>query len=354
MSANGELVLSPITQQQNEQLIARFILYMRAERGASANTLESYALDLRGFAASLSYPLNAVTRGDVQTYLSSIIASGKSGSTAARCACCLRTFYHLLMDDDEITTDPTLNLRSPKTWKKVPQAVGELDIDKMIASLGNSPLEIRNKAMLLLFFGSGLRSEELAALKIPDLDFDTQIVKIWNGKGGKDARLPLSSYSIQAIQRYLSEVRPMLAEVGERGRIQTARSPYLFLGRRYGNRMTRMQVYNIIRDLSRKSLGQAYSPINLRHGYATALTKGGADLRDVQVLMRHSYISTTERYVHTDIDYIRSFYGKHPRTAAAGNRESTIPDVVQGKKPQRENDTSLPRGLGATHGYHRP
>ena len=100
------VALPPLpAQQQNEQLISRFILYLRAERGASANTLESYALDLRRFAASLSCPLSAVTRGNEQAYLSSIIASGRSGSTAARYACCLRSFYHFLRHSRLETTE---------------------------------------------------------------------------------------------------------------------------------------------------------------------------------------------------------------------------------------------------------
>ncbi len=323
----------------NDELIARFIVYMRSERAARDNTIDNYARDLRKFAEWLSRPLSAATRSDVQAYLSSTIASGKSGSTAARRLCCFRTFYRFLMDEDLIATDPTLNLRSPRTWKKIPKAVSVSDVDRMAASLGNSALEIRDKAMLLLFFGSGLRPIELAMLKVADLDFETEIVKIWEGKGGRDARLPLSASSIEAVKNYLSEVRPSFAARGT--------STNLFLGQ-WGRPLTRMQVFNRMRDLARSALGEAISPINVRHGYCTALIEGGADLRDVQVLMRHSYISTTERYIHTDINYIRRFYAKHPRAAAAANGESTVSDVVRGKKPQPEHDTRLPRGPGAT------
>jgi integrase/recombinase XerC len=221
----------------------------------------------------------------------------------------------------------------------------------MVASLGNSTLELRDKAMLLLFFGSGLRADELAALKVEDIDLDGEIVKIWDGKGGKDARLPLSYLSIQAIKHYLHESRPNLAEFGIRSRGYVA-SQYLFLGQRCGSRMTRQQVYYRVRDIAKAVLGKSATPINLRHGYATALTEGGADLRDVQVLMRHAYISTTERYVHTDINYIKRFYANHPR-ASASNRDATIPDVVRGKEPQPEHDTRLSSGFGATHGHHR-
>jgi integrase/recombinase XerD len=330
----------------NDELIARFIVYMRSERAARScdNTIDNYTRDLRQFAEWLSRPLSEATRTDLQTYSSSAIATGKSGSTAGRRLCCFRTFYHFLMDEDLVSADPTLNLRSPRTWKKIPKATGQLNVEKMIAKLGNSPLEIRDKAMLLLYFGSGFRPIELAALKVADLDFETEIVKIWDGKGGRDARLPLSGVSIEAIKQYLFEVRPDLAARGT--------APNLFLGR-WGRPLTRMQVFNRVRDVARSALGEDMSPINLRHGYCTALIEGGADLRDVQVLMRHSYISTTERYIHTDINYIRGFYAKHPRAAAAGNGNSTIPDVLRGKKPQPEHDTRLPQRPGAASRDHR-
>jgi integrase/recombinase XerD len=353
MANNKNNTPPPTAQQQrNEELITRFTLYMRSERAARDNTIENYIRDLRKLGEWLSHPLSEATRADLQTYSSSTIAGGKSGSTAARHLCCFRSFYHFLMDEDVIATDPTLNLRSPKSWKKIPEAQSAFDVDRMVASLGNSTLEIRDKAMLLLFFGSGLRADELAALKVEDVDLDTEIVKIWDGKGGKDARLPLSYFSIKAIEHYLRESRPKLAEFAIRSRGYVA-TPYLFLGQRCGNRMTRQQVFYRIRDIAKAVLGKDASPINLRHGYCTALIDGGADLRDVQVLMRHAYISTTERYIHTDINYIRGFYAKHPRAAAAGNGDSTISDVLQGKKPQPEHDTRLPLGFGATHGNYR-
>ena len=336
----------------NDELIAQFTLYMRSERVARDNTIENYSRDLRKFGEWLSRPLTDAARSDLQRYSSFTIASGKSGSTAARHLCCFRTFYHFLMDEGVIATDPTMNVRSPKSWKKIPEAKSAFDVDKIVASLGDSVLDIRDKAMLLLFFGSGLRADELAALKVQDVDLENGIVKIWGGKGGKDARLPLSYFSIKAIEHYLREARPKLAEFAVKSRGYVA-TPYLFLGRRCGSRMTRQQVYYRIRDIGKAILGENISPINLRHGYATALIEGGADLRDVQVLMRHAYISTTERYIHTDINYIRGFYAKHPRAIAVGNGESTVPDVLRGKEPQPTHDTRLSRGFGATHGNRR-
>ena len=314
-------------------LTARFADYMRAERGARDNTIDHYSRDLRKFADWFQCPLNTAARSDLQTYLSSLIAGGKSGRTAARKLCCLRTFYRFLMDEGEIENDPTLNIPGPRTWKKLPRSVTQADLEKMVASLGTSPLDIRDKAILLTLFGSGLRESELAALKLPDIDLAAGILKVWDGKGGKDAMLPMSALSIEAIKQYLEQVRSGFA-----GR---SKSTHLFPGRR-GGPLTRQQVFHRVRDIARAALGERVSPMNLRHAYATALIDGGADIRDVQVLMRHTDIQTTEIYIHTDVNYLRKFHGKHPRAKLVAD-DRAVSNVPQRPQPQPAHGARLPR-----------
>jgi len=321
-------------------LIDSFLTYLRAERGATENTIASYESDLLKFADWLDQQqsrhrdrktLTNTERSDVRDYLAEALAAGASGRTAARRLASLRLFFHFLMDEDKIEQDPTRNLPVPKTWKTIPQSLSTADLDRMVASLGTSPLDIRDKAMLLTFFGSGLRESELAALKLKDIDLDTGIVKVWNGKGGKDGLVPLSSLSIDAIKQYLDQVRPGFASRGK--------SAHLFLGRR-GRPLTRQQVRNRVHDVAKAVLEQSVSPINLRHGFATALIEGEADLRDVQVLMRHSHIGNTEVYVHTDINYLRRFYAKHPRSAVVAD-DQAVPDVSRRAQPQPEHGARL-------------
>ena len=312
-------------------LIDSFLTYLRAERGAAELTIASYESDLWKFAEWCDKPLAQVERSDVREYLTGMQVAGASGRTPARRRASLRHFYRFLMDESKIEQDPTRNLPVPKTWKTIPQSLSTADLDRMVASLGTSPLDIRDKAMLLTFFGSGLRESELAALKLKDIDLDTGIVKVWNGKGGRDGIVPLSSLSIKAIKHYLSQVRPGFASRGK--------SAHLFLGRR-GRPLTRQQVRNRVHDVAKAALGQSVSPINLRHGFATALIEGEADLRDVQVLMRHADIGNTEVYVHTDLNYLRRFYAKHPRSAAVAD-DQAVPDVSRGAKPQPEHHPRL-------------
>src|SRR5579864_947022 len=226
----------------SEEVIARFLTYLRAERGVSQNTIYNYTFDLNRFAGWLNKELTNATRQDVQLYLSGLIASGKSGRTARRHLCCLRTFYKFVLDESLIERDPTRNLPGPRVWKKLPRSISREDVEKMVASLSRSPLDIRDKAILLTFYGSGLRESELAALKVQDVDLETGIVKVWNGKGGKDAILPLSALSIAAIKQYLRKVRPLLAKRGGNT------SENLFLGFRYGTPLTRQEVFYRVRD----------------------------------------------------------------------------------------------------------
>lgn len=162
---------------------------------------------------------------------------------------------------------------------------------------------------MLTFFASGLRESELAALKVQDMDLDAGAAKVWDGKGGKDGIVPLSLPAIAALREYFSNVRPKLANGGA--------EPYVFLGQR-GRGLTRQQIYYRVRGIAQAALGRRISPHFLRHGFATALMEGGTDIRDVQVLMRHSSVDTTAIYVHIDLKFLRRiYYASHPRARIA-------------------------------------
>src|ERR1022692_4746939 len=233
---------SGLMQSSDVQLIASFVRYLRAERDAGENTVSSYETDVRKFAEWLGRSLLSVQRTDLQQYLSDSLNAGTNARSAARRLSCLRHFYRFLIDEDDIQIDPTRNLPVPKRWKTVPKSLSLADLDKMVASLGASWLDVRDKAMLLTFFASGLRESELAALKLQDLDLEAGAAKVWNGKGGKDGLVPLSPPAIAALRLYLEIVRPKLADHGS--------SPYVFLTR-LGGPLTRQQVYYRVRDIAR-------------------------------------------------------------------------------------------------------
>lgn len=292
----------------NNDLINRFLLYLRAERSAGKNTLANYEHDVRHFLAWLEKPAAEAARIDVQKYISDSLKQ-VCPRTVRRRLSCLRTFFRLLIDEEQIEINPTRNLPAPKAWKTVPKSLSPADLDCMLASLGGFWIDVRDKAILLTFFASGLRESELAALKLRDVDLDAGVAKVWEGKGGKDGIVPLSSPAIVALREYLVSVRPKLANGGS--------EPYLFLGRR-GKGLTRQQIYYRVRDIAKAALGKRISPHLLRHGFATALVEGGADIRDVQVLMRHSSVDTTAIYVHIDLKFLRKiYYASHPRARIA-------------------------------------
>lgn len=293
----------------NTEWIARFLSYLRSEQGLSDNTVLNYEIDLRKFSGWLDKPFSSAHRIEIQRYLSDLMKTGLNPKTAGRRLACFRHFYRFLIDEDEITVNPTRNLPLPKTWKTIPKALGLADLDTIVASLGNSWLQIRDRAMLLTFFASGLRATELSSLKLSDVDLEAGAAKVWQGKGGKDGIVPLSPPAIAALNQYLEQVRPQLAN--------DRSLSCVFLGRR-GCPLTRQQIFYRIRAIAQTAVGKRVSPHFLRHGFATALVEGGADIRDVQVLMRHAFVDTTAIYVHTDLTYLRRiYYASHPRARIA-------------------------------------
>ena len=298
-----------MADSDNIQLIASFVSYLKAERGAGENTTVSYEHAVRKFAEWFEEPLGRAQRSDLRLYLSEALTAGGNGRTAAHHLSCLRNFYHFLIDEGVTRIDPTRNLPVPKSWKTVPKAVSLAEVNKMVASLGSSWLGIRDRAMLLTFFASGLRESELADLKLQDVDLDAGAAKVWDGKGGKDGIVPLSPPAVAALRDYIENVRPSLA--------RKSGDPRVFLGR-YGKQLTRMAIFYRVRDISEAAIGRRISPHALRHGFATAMIEGGADVRDVQVLMRHASVDTTQIYVHTDLKYLRKvYYDTHPRARNA-------------------------------------
>ncbi|MGP0099181.1 MAG: tyrosine-type recombinase/integrase [Terriglobales bacterium] len=174
----------------------------------------------------------------------------------------------------------------------------------MVAGLGTSWRDIRDKAMLLTFFASGLRQSELAALRLEDLDLDAGAAKVWDGKGGKDGLVLLSPPAVAALKLYFETASPFADR----------RTSHVFLNRRGQGPLSRQGIYQRVRAIAEAALERCISPHVLRHSFATALIEGGADIRDVQVLMRHSSVDTTNIYVHTDLSQLRrTTYGSHPR-----------------------------------------
>lgn len=296
----------------NAQLIADFAAYLRIERGAKENTLASYRHDVTHFSEWLEKPFAVALRADLQGYIVDSLQLGISGRTVARRLSCLRHFFRFLIDEEEIKTNPARNLPVPKCWKTIPRSLTPGDLDKMVAHPGISGgwnlaartwVNIRDKAMLLTFFASGLRESELAALRLEDLDLDAGAAKVWDGKGGKDGLVLLSPLAVTALKLYFETAPPFAIR----------KTSHVFLNRWGRGPLSRQGIWYRVSAIAEAALGRRVSPHVLRHSFATALIEGGADIRDVQILMRHSSVDTTAIYIHTDLSQLRKTYASHPR-----------------------------------------
>jgi len=299
-------------------LLDEFAAYLRMERGLAENTVASYLLDLAQFSHWLKLPLEKAKRANVQTFLAEILAGGAASSSVERKTFALRRFYCFLLDEGKIRKDPTLAIPLPRRDRKVQYAVTLAELDAMAASLGTTAIDLRDRAILLLLFGSGLRATELRNLRLKDISLQAGIVQVWCGKGARDGILPLSPVSISALREYLEKSRPQLDP--------NAECPYLFVGAGHANcgqQFTRQALYYRIADISKHVLGKRVSPHRFRAGCATALLEGGSDLRDTQRIMRHAVIDSTQRYLSISMAFLRTAYYKfHPRAKGADDERS--------------------------------
>jgi integrase/recombinase XerD len=228
--------------------------------------------------------------------------------TQARVISGIKAFFKYLLLEDLIVTDPSALLESPRLSRKLPDTLNFLEINNLIAAIDLSkPEGMRNKAMLEVLYGCGLRVSELCGLKISNLFLDVEFIKI-TGKGNKERLVPIGSEAIKYIKIYLQESRVHQT-------IKPGKEDFLFLNRR-GNPLSRVMIFILIRQLAEEiGLTKTISPHTFRHSFATHLVEGGADLRAVQEMLGHESITTTEIYTHLDRNYLReTIIQYHPRS----------------------------------------
>ncbi|NLY93722.1 MAG: site-specific tyrosine recombinase XerD [Myxococcales bacterium] len=293
---------------EDEIHVDRFLEQLRVERGLSANTLESYAADLRALLASLDeegVSITEASEGDLAAHLVSLSRAGLSARTQARHLAAVRGFFRFLVEERVRRDDPTELLTNPKTISRLPDVLSQDEVMRLLeAPPTTHPRGIRDRAMLYLMYATGLRVSELVGLELVDLRLDEGFVSIF-GKGGKRRLVPLGDAAAEALEPYLREVRPAWAKPSERKVFLTSRR----------EPMTRQAFWKLIKRYARDAaIRKEVSPHKLRHSFATHLLWNGADLRVVQTLLGHADISTTEVYTHVGedrLDRIHELY--HPR-----------------------------------------
>jgi integrase/recombinase XerD len=290
-----------------KELLENFLNYLSVEKGLARNTLESYERDLHKYYLFMkSRDPDGITRSDVVSFMSHLSSEGISASSAARCLAAIRGFHKYLMTDEHASADPTVNIDTPRGWKRLPKALSLADVDLLLRQPDPSTLiGLRDKAMLELLYATGLRVSELVGLKLNDVNLERGYLVVL-GKGSKERAVPIGETAMAAVSRYLSTGRAVLLKGGE--------TDTLFISSKHRG-ITRQMFWERIKLYTLQAgIGRNISPHMLRHSFATQLLDNGADLRAVQAMLGHSDISTTQIYTQVSRERLKKVHEKyHPR-----------------------------------------
>lgn len=293
------------------QYIKSFQHYLKLERGLSQNTIDNYTFDLQRLCSYLDQnsisvsPIN-IQEETIQQFIYTI-SKELNARTQARILSGLKAFFNYLIFEDYRNSNPMELIESPKTGRKLPDTLSINEIDKLIQAIDLSKKEgERNRAIIETLYGCGLRVSELVNLKISDLFFEEDFIRV-SGKGNKQRFVPISTHTKKYIEIYKSTIRNKL-------QIKKNFEDTLFLNQ-HGKQLTRAMIFTIIKDLAVKSnIKKSISPHTLRHSFATHLLENGADLRSIQIMLGHESITTTEIYIHLDRKHLAQIINAfHPR-----------------------------------------
>lgn len=297
-------------------IIRRYMRYLKLERSYSPNTIDAYQHDLDLLLRHLGErgltPLE-VKLEDLQTFAAWIHEQGIGPKSQARILSGVRTFYHYLVVDGYLEVDPTELLESPHLPMHLPEYLTTEEVDRLEDAVDLTSAEgHRNRAIIEVFFSCGLRVSELVGLKLSNLFLNERFLRVV-GKGGKERLVPISDRAVSLLELWFDDRRQMNIKPGE--------EDYVFLNRR-GHHLTRTMILIMVKRLGEAAgIRKTLSPHTLRHSFATALLRGGADLRVIQVLLGHADIATTEIYTHMDDESLRQeVLRHHPRNIRRGCR----------------------------------
>ena len=284
--------------------------FLALESGHSANTVESYLRDLRRLAEFATSRWvrdpGRLTRPLLRDFVYHLKDLGLSSASIRRGVSAIRTYYGFLVGEGRVADDPSDRLESPRRGRVLPETLSVKEVEALLGSAKvEQPLAWRDRALLELAYGAGLRVSELCGLGLTDLLLSENLVRVF-GKGGKERLVPLGRSVIGAVSVYLHTMRPELDKGKSGGRV--------LLNAR-GRPLSRVGAWGIVkRATERAGITKRVTPHTLRHSFATHLLEGGADLRAVQEMLGHADLSTTQIYTHVDREYLRSVHKQfHPR-----------------------------------------
>jgi integrase/recombinase XerD len=294
-----------------------YLDHLAVERGVATNTLTSYRRDLTRYLEHLATQGTASLADVAAAQITGFLAYLRTGddahpalsaTSAARAVVAVRGLHRFALREGLVDVDAACEVRPPTTPRRLPKAISVDDVQRLLDAAGyaQTPLAVRDRALLELLYASGARISEAVGLAVDDVDLNDRSVLL-SGKGGKQRRVPLGSFAARAIDAYLVQGRPDLAAAG-------SGTPLLFLNAR-GGPLSRQSAWIVLRAAAeRAGLAAGISPHTLRHSFATHLMEGGADVRVVQELLGHSSVTTTQIYTLVTVDALREVYATaHPR-----------------------------------------
>ena len=295
--------------------VVDLLTWLRVERGRSPNTLAAYRNDLRAYVAWLddrSLTIATVSEPDLNDYVAHLRDEGKAGSSIKRSLVAVRGLHRFLAEENEGRPDPSALLEMPKVAKGLPKALTEAEVGRLLdAVVGDDPLARRDRAILEVLYGTGLRISELVGLSLADVDLDAGLLRAF-GKGAKERIVPVGRFATRSLVAWLDAGGRPLLEPDQWARRDDAEA--LFLNTR-GGRLSRQGAWIVVRRVGdRVGLGSRLTPHVLRHSCATHMLEHGADIRTVQELLGHASISTTQVYTLVSTQRLLSVYrSAHPR-----------------------------------------
>jgi integrase/recombinase XerD len=304
----------PAVEPSMRKFLNEFLTFLAVEKGASANTVAAYRNDLQQLADFLGTSSNSdgwksVDRSLIQDFILDLKQRGYTETSVARKVAAVRSFYAFMSAEGVVNVNPTEGLTSPRVGKTLPKAISPNEVDELLEQPTRraTPESKRDRAMLELLYATGMRVTELVSLDVSNLNLDPRAPYVrCMGKGAKERTIPIHEHALEALVEYLDDGRPLL--------VRNKDEDALFVNRR-GERLTRQGFWLILKGYARAAnLSSEITPHTLRHSFATHMLRGGMPLRNVQEMLGHANISTTQVYTHLTSEHVREVYERaHPR-----------------------------------------
>jgi integrase/recombinase XerD len=288
-------------------LLKKYLDYLAVEKGLAHNSVESYGRDMRKY----FYFMNTknpddITQSDIVSFLADLTSQGIAAPSLARNLSAIKGFHRFLLIDKLAKMDPTVNIATPRGWKRLPKSLSTEAVDAILKQPDPATsIGLRDKAMLELLYATGVRVSELVGLTLRGINLERGYVVVM-GKGSKERVVPMGEVAADAVKQYLDRGRPHL--------LKNRDSEYVFISSQHRG-ITRQMFWERVQFYTKGSgIGKSVSPHTLRHSFATHLLDNGADLRAVQAMLGHSDISTTQIYTHVSRERLKKMHEKyHPR-----------------------------------------